>query len=198
MPVLLEFGEVGSLLPTPVLPAINPLCGFNAGGLLGCVRLYPASNVRAVPPLVAGSHVGGLTLRDANAYLDVWFTPGSGEFEEPEDKDPAGFYYKPRLSLAVAKDDPELVASLALLREYRYFVALFKDGNGLTKLVGSPDTPLVFAAALSTGQRPTDPNLYKLVLSGETSEAAGFFDTFVAVAGPGRRSAFSSGFNFGF
>ena len=199
-PILVELpGGVpgGITVPPPApLPAIQPLCGVNFGGLLGCVRLFPASNVASVPPVVAGTHVGALGLKDAFQYLDVWFS--SAEYSEPEKDDDQGAYFQPKLALSVPQDDPDLAASLAILRKYRYFVALYKDANGLTKLVGSPETPLRLLTNFETGNRVLDTNQHQLQFSAETTAAAGFYDTLVVVQPEGRRRAFASGFNFGY
>jgi hypothetical protein len=182
----------------PKLPDILPFCGVNAGGLVECVRLFPVSTVVAVPPVVDGQHQGALQVSDQQAFLDIWFTPGTGEFIEPEaDDNQQGPYFKPRLVLEVSKDDPDLNAALAALRRHRYFLAVYLDANNLSKLIGTPDAPLVFSGNLETGKRGTDRNGHTLTFAGESATAAAFY-TELTVPSATTRRAFSSGFSFGF
>jgi hypothetical protein len=79
----------------------------------------------------------------------------------------------------------------------RYFVLAYADGNGLTKLVGTPDNPLRLAAGLETGKRPGDRNGYPLTFAGLMPQPAPFYLTQPLGVAPVRR-AFSAGFSFGF
>ncbi len=167
----------------------------NAGGLRA-LRVWPATNVR-LPAYAGSSLTVPITLLDARNYADIWFVPDSGSFAEPEADDVQGDFYKPNLQLQVARDAPDLQDAIARLRAVRFVVAAYQDGNGLTKLVGTPDQPLRFAAGLETGKRPTDRNGYPLAFTGLTSRPAPFYLTQPVGAAPARR-AFSAGFTFGF
>ena len=178
----------------PLLPLPPNDCP-NAGGLLA-LRVWPAGNVQL--PAYTGSRLTTpLVLRDPGNYADIWFVPDSAGFEEPEfDNDQAPFY-KPSLQLLVARDAPDLQEAIGRLRAVRYLVAAYLDSNGLTKLVGTPEQPLRFAAGLETGKRPADRNGYPLTLTGQTSLPAPFYLTQPVGPAPVRR-AFSPGFSFGY
>lgn len=180
-----------------LLPGIAPLCGASAGGLLGCLRVFPASNVLAVPRVVGGVHVGEVQLRDAQNYADVWFRENTGQYEEPQDDDEQGDVYKAKLTVLVARDAPDVQQAIDLYRQHRYFVALFLDGNGLTKLVGSAAHPLRFTAGLNTGQRGGDANGYALSFAANQSDPAAFYAALDATP-PAGRKVFSAGFTYGF
>ena len=177
------------LLPLP------PLECPNIGGVRA-LRVWPASNVR-LPAYAGVSLLAPITLLDAGNYADVWFLPDSAGFEEPEVNDAQGVGYKPSVQLVVARDAPDVAEAVARLAQVRYFVAAYQDGNGLTKLVGTPEYPLRFAAGLETGKRAGDRNGYPLTFSGEAPRRAPFYLTQEVGAPPSRR-AFSAGFNFGF
>ena len=180
------------MLPLLALP---PNECFNTGGVRA-LRVWPASNV--VIPAYSGSVLTTpITLRDPRNYADIWFLPDSAGFTEPEDDNAQGDVYKPRLELVVPKDAPDLQEGIARLRAVRHVVAAYADGNGLTKLVGTPENPLRFAAGLETGKRPTDRNGYPLVFAGQTPTPAPFYLTQSPGPAP-RRRAFSAGFSFGF
>lgn len=178
----------------PLLPLPPNEC-FNTGGLLA-LRVWPASNVR-LAEYAGVSLTVGLSLLDPTNYCDIWFPPDSASFEEPADDNAQGELYKPNLQLVVLRDDPDLMEGIARLRAVRFFVAAYADGNGLTKLVGTPNNPLRFAAGLETGKRATDRNGYPLSFSGQTPQPAPFYLMQPQVAAPTRR-AFSPGFSFGF
>jgi hypothetical protein len=179
------------------LPAIQPLCGLNLPGLLGCLRVIPASNVLHVPLVMGSVHQGELVLRDPLNYADLWFQAGSGQFEESEDDDEQGPLYKQKLTIVTPRDEPDVAVAIAAYRAHRYFVALYQDGNGYTKLVGSPEWPLRFEAALSTGQRPGDRNGHTIVFAVNSPTPAYFYQHFPAPPA-GNRRVFSAGFTFGF
>lgn len=167
----------------------------NTGGVRR-LRVWPASNVRL--PAYAGSTLGvPLTLLDKDNYADIWFQPDSAGFDEAEDFEAAGPFYKPQLQLVVLRDAPDLQEAIARLRAVRYFVVAYADGNGLTKLVGTPENPLRLTAGLETGKKPTDRNAYPLVFAGLTPQPAPFYLTLPVGVAPVRR-AFSAGFSFGF
>lgn len=167
----------------------------NTGGVRA-LRVWPASNVR-LPAYTGSNLTTPLTLLDKDNYADIWFMPDSAGFDEAEDFDAAGPFYKAQLQLVVLRDAPDLQQALAQLRAVRYFVVAYADGNGLTKLVGTPDNPLRLSAGLETGKRPGDRNGYPLTFAGLTPQPAPFYLTQPVGVAPVRR-AFSAGFSFGF
>lgn len=182
------------MLP-PSLLALPPNDCPNPGGLRQ-LRVWPAANVQ-LPAYVGSSLLVPMTVRDPGNYADVYFLPDSAGFTEPVADDAQGDLYKPSLQLLVARDAPDLAEAIARLAQVRYFVAAYADNNGLTKLVGTPDYPLRFAAGLETGKRPLDRNGYALSFSGLAPAPAPFYLTQAAGVVPTRR-AFSAGFSFGF
>ena len=181
-------------LPVPLLHLPPNECP-NIGGVRA-LRVWPASNVR-LPGYAGQSLTTAITLLDAQNYADIWFLPDSAGFEESQADDAQGDCYKPVLQLLVAKDAPDVAEAVARLSAVRYFVAAYADGNGLTKLVGTPENPLRFSAGLETGKRATDRNGYPLTFSGLTPTRAPFYLTQATGPVPVRR-AFSAGFSFGF
>ncbi|MDO7885341.1 hypothetical protein [Hymenobacter cheonanensis] len=179
----------------PLLPLPPNECP-NVGGVRA-LRVWPASNVLPLPVEPGSNLLLPVQLRDPANYADIWFQPDSAGFDEPEGDDAQGVLYKPSLQLLVLRDAPDLQEAIARLRAVRYFVVAYADGNGLTKLVGTPTHPLRLTAGLETGKKPTDRNGYPLAFAGLTRRPAPF--TLVQPAGmPPVRRAFSTGFNFGF
>lgn len=173
-----------------------PLSDCPSTGGVRALRVWPAANVRL--PAYSGSNLPQpLTLLDPGNYADIFFLPDSAGFDEAEDFDAAGPFYKAQLQLVVQRDAPDLQEAIRRLRAVRYFVAAYTNGNGLTKLVGTPDNPLRLTAGLETGKKPTDRAGYPLVLAGLMPEPAPFYLAPTPAPPPGQR-AFSAGFTFGF
>ena len=160
------------------------------------LRVWPAGNVR-LPAYTGSNLTEPVTLLDAGNYADIWFLPDSAGFDEPEGDDAQGDVYKPSLQLAIAHDAPDVQEAIRQLRAVRYFVAAYADGNGLTKLVGTPEHPLRLAAGLETGKKPGDRNGYPLSFTGLAPRPAPFYLA-QPVETPPTRRAFSAGFSFGF
>ena len=179
----------------PLLPLPPNDCP-NTGGVRA-LRVWPASNVLPLPADPGSNLLAPVQLRDPDNYADIWFLPDSAGFDEPEADDAQGVLYKASLQLVVVRDAPDLQEAIARLRAVRYFVAAYADGNGLSKLVGTPQHPLRFTAGLETGRKPTDRNGYPLVFAGGVPTPAPFCLTQPLSAAPQRR-AFSTGFSFGF
>ncbi|MVN77838.1 hypothetical protein GO988_16015 [Hymenobacter sp. HMF4947] len=167
----------------------------NVGGVRG-LRVWPASNVR-LPAYQGVSLLDPLVVLDPDNYADIWFLPDSAGFSEPQDDSVQGDLYKPVIQLVVPKDAPDIGEAVARLTAVRYLVAGYTDGNGLSKLVGTPENPLRFSSVLETGKRGPDRNGYAFMLAGETPRRAPFFLAPSLGAIPTRR-AFSPGFSFGF
>jgi hypothetical protein len=145
-----------------MLYSIPAPCGLNIGGI-NRLRVWPAANVRTYPTQVGTKLRAALELYDPQLCADITFQDGSGGFDEPQDLGEPGDFYKPQLQLLVPQDTPYLSDAIALLRAARYYVAQYMDGNGLSKLVGTPDFPLRFSADLSTGRKAgADRNAYAL------------------------------------
>jgi hypothetical protein len=178
----------------PLLPLPPNDCP-NTGGVRA-LRVWPASNVR-LPAYLGQNITTPILLLDPDNYADIWFLPDSAGFDEPEGGDAQGDLYKPTLQLVIAKDAPDLQEAIARLRAVRLFVAAYVDGNGLTKLVGTPENPLRFSAGLETGKRATDRNGYPLAFTGQTPQPAPFYLALPVVT-PSHRRAYTAGFSFGF
>ncbi|MCC2546430.1 hypothetical protein LJY25_08235 [Hymenobacter sp. BT175] len=177
-----------------LLPLL-PFCGVNVGGVIA-VRVWPASNVLGYPGMEGASLLDEMELVDPLNYADVFALDGTAGFDEQQAESEQGTFYKLKLQLFIPKDAPDVAEAIARLTGGKFVVA-YQDGNGLTKLIGTPTEPLRFSADLETGKRATDRNGRPLTFFGEASVPAPFYLHQEIVPG-GRRKAFSPGFNFGF
>ena len=178
----------------PVL-SIPPPCGFNIGGVRA-VRLWPVGNVRAYAAPVASVVPAALDLYDPANYADLYFLPDSAGYTEDPDQNEQGDFYKVKLPLLIAGDAPDVSEAVARLTGGRYLVA-FLDGNGRTKLVGTPEWPLKLLIGTETGKKGTDRHALDFTFTGVLPVRAPFYLELV-VPLPGTRRAWSAGFSFGF
>lgn len=178
----------------PVL-SIPPPCGFNIGGLRA-LRLWPVGNVRAYAEPVARVVPAALELFDPANYADLYFLPDSAGYTEDPDEEANGPFYKVKLPLLIAGDAPDVSEAVERLAGGRYLVA-FLDGNGRTKLAGTPEWPLKLLIGTETGKKGTDRNALDFTFTGVLPTRAPFYleQEFVP---PATRRAWSAGFHFGF
>lgn len=181
----------------PLLPILPHACP-NIGGLLqGAVRLWPAANVSRYPAPVRGSLEQGLELLDAGNYADVYFLDSTAAYDEEPAENEQGLFYKVKLGLVVAANAPDAHEAVNRLAGGRYLVA-FQDGNGQTRLAGTPEWPLRLLVATETGRKPTDRNGLLFTFAGEVPARAPLYPDQNIQLPASRRRAFSAGFNFGF
>ena len=178
----------------PIL-SIPPPCGINVGGLLA-LRLWPVANVRSYAAPVASVVGTALGLVDPDNYADLYFLPDSAGYTEDPDENEQGTFYKVKLPLLIAGDAPDVSEAIARLAGGRYLVAFF-DGNGRTKLVGTPEWPLKLLIGTETGKKGGDRNALDFTFTGVLPVRAPFYLELEATT-PATRRAWSAGFSFGF
>lgn len=184
------------LLP---LLSIPPICGANAGGVLGAVRVWPVANVRRLPEYAGVLLEQPLELVDPQNYADLFFPDKGAGFEEPQGEDDQGEFWTPQFTLPLPKDDPTAAEALRRLRlaGRQGVLVLYQDGNGFTKLVGTPEYPLRLLGDFATGTSGGALNAHQLTFAGRTPQPAPFY-LHHELQPVGGRGAFSAGFSFGF
>jgi hypothetical protein len=181
-----------------VLPLLSvPPNECTSIGGVSALRVWPVDNVYAYPAYTGANITTPLSLVDPLNYADIYFLDQTAGFEEPQGEDAAqGTFYSPKLQVYVNKDAPDVAEAIARLTGGKYLAA-YRDANGLTKLVGTPECPLRFSADLETGKKVADRNGYPLTFLGKGRERSPFYLAVETGPIPTRR-AFSAGFNFGF
>ena len=76
-------------------------------------------------------------------WLNIYFTPGTANFEEPAIKTPAGTLYDQRLTISAPGQVINHFQSLEALEEIPVIIKITYC-NGTEKLMGSPDNPVIF------------------------------------------------------
>lgn len=175
------------------LASIGAPCGANVGGL-NLLRIIPAFNVLSIPEAVAHIVETDVTLENGQNFLDIFFTTGG--YSEGQQNTEHGEFFRQSLSVYVPKDAPDVAYFLQQLTGIRC-IAIYQDGNGMAKLVGSLEAPLTFRSDLDIQDRGNGQNGHKLTFTADSLNKAYFYQM-IPVVPPGQRKVFSAGFSFGF
>lgn len=204
---VLPFGERNRLLcpmnpvdRTTVIPALPNQAGrTNVPGLrrlwlIEARHLLGVTDPRTMPGFSLSSWTlpaTGLQLAEDAAIQAFKFPADRAGHEQKASVGVAGVTYEQTLTLTIPRDHP--VTALAMQRMAgRKWVAIYEDGNGERKLVGTLKQPLRFGWQLKTA-----PNAYQLTWTGSTKQPAYFFDDeglFTGLAS----ADFSTGFSYDF
>ena len=131
----------------------------------------------------------GLQLSEDAVVQELKFPANRGDYEQKPLTTVQGIAYGQSIVLAVPRDNMT-TALLVQRMTGRRWVAIYEDGNGQRKLIGTPKQPLSFLA-----QTKTSPNGYLFSWTTETKQPAYFFndsDIFLTEAD------FSFGFSYDF
>lgn len=94
---------------------------------------------------------GGLGLSDDALIHDWRFPTKRGTYEEKTVTSVQGIQYDQSIKLVLPKDARETTFALMQMSG-RKWLAIYTDGNGLIRLVGTPKQPLRFGHSLTIGQ----------------------------------------------
>jgi len=146
--------------------------GDNLGGLLK-IWAVPASDL-----VVSGNEV---TFTNTTNIYEIYCSPDTMEFSEPKEVTEAGTHYNTVISGFIPQDNAAMQEALAYI-EPRKWVVLFIDGNGKTKLAGTPVNPLRFTADLTSATDTTGRAGCRVQFFGKTLARAIFVNNPFAVA----------------
>lgn len=142
---------------TTAIPALPNQAGLaNVPGLRR-LWLIEARHVLHItdPRTVPGSLVAGWVLPGSafsltpDAVIHDWrFSSKRGRYEEKVTTTVQGIQYDQDIKLTLPRDAPETTLTVMRMTG-RKWLAIYTDGNGLLRLVGTPKQPLRFAQALN-------------------------------------------------
>lgn len=179
------------LAPIPgQLRNLDPLLIDNTGGV-EALWYADVRDVLSVPDPDAPLLTSDVVLAKDACWYQLVATRTTMGFTQPGKEDRHGPYWQPSLKGVLAKATPTVAAGLEAL-DARRFLLLYRDHNGITWLVGTPDEPLRFSDKYDAGTA-TARNNYDFVFSGETTRRARPYEGSWLVSGVGLESGVQLG-----
>ncbi len=155
---------------------IDQFIGDNIGGLESFLFIPvddAISIARPVNHIIQEAVV--INVAGGAQWFTAYITQGTLFYKEDKNKTVHGNPYNRSLVGFVPKDTEELAELFDEMGDVRFLIDCL-DNNGKRKLVGSLDSPLVFASLMSSGEAPEGRNGHQLTFSGNASHKAYFYD----------------------
>ena len=162
-------------MPTPAPAATGDLRNFdqllvdNTGGV-DALWYCDVADVLQFPRTASAAILDDVQLRRGAAWYQLLATRGTLRYGHAGKNDRHGAFFQPALKGALAKATPTVAAGLEAL-DGRRFLLLFRDQNGHTWLVGTPEAPLTYTEKYDSGS-PTERNGYDFQFATEGDRRA--------------------------
>jgi len=144
---------------------------FNPGGYR-TFSFIPYNEVQTFPMIKNGAALLPVGLAPLSSWRKGYSTYQTLQFNEEQDSIEAGNFYKPILSGFLPGNSIEIINLITLMEAQRYFLVQAVDARGMTVLVGTPGSPLIFTAKFSSGQNRSDARGYSFQFTGTTLNRA--------------------------
>lgn len=161
--------------------SLRPIDGPKLGGL-EAVFFVLASALGALPDRDGLSLLGDLALLGAAEWAQLPGRIYTPQLDVDAAPGPHGPSYAHELKGFYGGDATAAAAQFAQLQGKR-FVLLYRDYQGLLRLVGEPGIGLQLSYKLATGGKPSEPKGYAWTFKGVTPAPALFYTGAFAVAG---------------
>jgi hypothetical protein len=157
------------------MSTIEPLEGAKLAGL-AAVFFAPVAALASVPDTDEGglALLGDVALATGTSWAQLHGTIYTPALDVEAAATVHGPGYDHELSGYYGGDAPEVAAQF-LAMQGRRFVLLYRDFDGLTRLVGDQRGGLEFSYKLATGSKPGERKAYKWTFKGRTASPALFY-----------------------
>ena len=153
-----------------------------------CSNLGGVNKIYAIPPTLLDSITHNYTekksylnLTSTDDMIEIYCTMDTMQFTEKMERTSAGSVYNIELTGVIPKTNALNQENIDRL-ESEYWLVLFEDNNGNTRLVGDKDTYMIFQRTDTTGKTLAARNQIEFVFSGAQSHACYFiYKTFTTV-----------------
>lgn len=160
-------------------------CGPNVGGIV-TFELVAIEDILSMPvpdeSLVIDT---GIELKPGTTYTIVKHVDDGADASEALDTSANGTAYKVSLNCSMGSRTDSAILRWCRLNERRRFVALVKDGNGVTRVYGTVEQPLTLSHENMTGRLGSDRHDHVLRLQGKCRRPAPLYEppTFLIAGG---------------
>ncbi|GAB6122299.1 hypothetical protein [Dysgonomonas termitidis] len=152
-----------------------------------CGNLGGMHKIYAIPPesldSISHNYTRGetfLNLTGDGDMIEIYCTPDTMQFTEEKTQTAAGSIYNPVVTGIIPKADALNSKQLAIL-ERGYWLVLFEDNNGKTRLAGDGNCHLIFNRTATTGQTIQNRNQLQFTFSGMQPFPCHFIDAVVLI-----------------
>jgi len=154
--------------------------GQNLGGI-NYFMVIPKTDVQSIPVINRLKMFSQLTLLPGKTWYTIFSTLETASFKEESVDTPHGTYYKWEIRGLVPKDQRGLAEMFWTMDNQEYLVRVL-DHNGVWRLLGDLSSGLSLKMTHDTAAQASGRNQREIVLTGESSHPAYYFD--VSVSSP--------------
>lgn len=154
-----------------LIPMAN-VNGENMGGICSFV-FAPKEWIEVYPQISADSNAAtaAATLYAGRSWLAGQCLHDAQEFSEDQQRNEAGSFFLQKLSGVVNKDVPDMSTLMDAAR-FVECVVIYKDRNGIRKLIGNKDKAMTFTFRMATGTEVKDKTAFYFEFSHESANPA--------------------------
>lgn len=139
--------------------------GDNLGSIIEFKFAY-TKGVESIENTSNGAVHTNIVFKNNYSWVNVEAITETMQYQETPQESDHGIYYKKRFVAKIAKDRAELIDLFNAIKNEK-FIVLYKDANGLQKLVGTIDEPLFLKVNFDTKQQVAGRNEYDIAFEGD-------------------------------
>lgn len=147
---------------------INKHRGDNLGGLYH-FRFIPKNDVNSIPVAISGKICEPVELKSGARWFDFYATEGTQSFNEDQQTNDHGNYFKLKLSGSTPKIRTEVSDIFNEMKDQEFIIDC-TDNNGNRRLIGTINEPLRFSFKSDTGNGAQNKNAYSFEFYGDVSK----------------------------
>lgn len=137
------------------LPGLNRIRVIDVNDVLSIKyphRFIPPKELDGETLVIPGGHKlvdGGFTFKEGAKFINIFFSPGQGDFSEGMNKTQHGVLWNSNVSITCPGDTPDVRGCIELLKNMRVLV-LCLDNDNKPRLVGTLKQPCEIAIDFTT------------------------------------------------
>lgn len=144
--------------------------GKNSGGV-PTIYVQHAADVTSVPTPVGLAIAADIA---SGLFAAIGITPESGDWNERQRENKQGASWEASYTCRVAKDNNATSWQLSNYAN-RNLVAVVTDNNGVTRILGTPETPARLTYQLIKGEGHVGTNLYNITIAYNGEEPPAYY-----------------------
>lgn len=165
------------------LQNLETICEDNLGSVIVNIQIARVDDIDTFPEIINHQITDPVIFKSGRGFLQWTVSQDSASFTSKDGNSEAGHTKKNTLPFLIPKDRQD-VYSMLMKAQYDTFIIIYKDGNGVQRMMGTPDAPALFLFDFKTGKKLSSLNNYNAEFYTESPFNFNFYDT-TATAQPG-------------